>query len=173
MADSYAESIQRGIDHLQRSRDGGANFVTQALQHINAGTGNLYGCVSNIRIHSQASALASWFADHALAQMKQWAYVTGKLTRMLLQMSPGMWYPAYELLMPLLSDREPLIRWLMHNDRPYDMARAENHRTPDFHGYQALLALRGEWDRLAARCERILADEPSVANPKFATSGSG
>jgi hypothetical protein len=69
-------------------------------------------------------------------------------------------------IMPLLSDHEPLIRWLMHNDRPYDMGRAENHRTYDFHGYQALLALRGEWDRLAARCERVLADEPVAKKKK-------
>ena len=61
-------------------------------------------------------------------------------------------------------NNDSLIDWFAHYDQMYDMKRVESHKTHDFWAYQAVLALRGEWDRLIERCERIIADPPDASS---------
>jgi hypothetical protein len=83
--------------------------------------GSRSNCLRSLRNHATATALISWFGQNDLATFKEWSYVSAKLKSVLFQMDPKAWYPAYLLLMPLLSDQEELIQWFAHNDRPFDL----------------------------------------------------
>jgi hypothetical protein len=110
------------------------------------------------------SALMAWFAGRDLNQCKQWAYVAGKLRCIIYQkdplngrFSPGA--PFQDMLMPLISDHPQLIAWFGTFDG-INVKHADKTSTWEFVTYQAKLALRGEWDVLAERSERWLANVP-------------
>jgi hypothetical protein len=48
----------------------------------------------------------------------------------------------------------------------WDPKRVANHKTHDFWAYQAIIALRGDWEKLTARCELVLSDPPGASSEK-------
>lgn len=156
---SYERSIERGVKHVgQRPAD-------RAIELLNAGKGSREGCLSSVLMHAEARSLMAWFERKDLDEHKQWAYVAAKIQRMILQLEPWRWFPAYKLLYALLSDHENVLHWyeghrvafFIHDDERGDESlNKENPATVTFHSYQALLALRGEWEELGRRCELIL-----------------
>lgn len=157
----YATIAKQGLDHVEKHRLFLETEEPKLVDMIESGRGSRSGCLLSLRSYANATALVSWFGGHDLVKCKQWSYVSAKLERIRFQMEPNSWYPAYLLLMPLLSDHEGLVGWFAANDRPFDMERAANPSTPEFHGYQALLALRGEWKSLEERCIQIIGNSPS------------
>lgn len=157
----YAEFTKQGLEHVEKHQQFLNGEQSKLVDMIENNKGSRSGCLLSLLSHAKATALVSWFKDQDLVKFKQWSYVSAKLERMKFQMEPGVWYPAYLLLMPLLSDHEKLIGWFAHNNRPFDIVRADNPTTPEFHGYQALLALRGEWKTLEERCLRIIGHSSS------------
>ncbi|MFM0072240.1 Imm49 family immunity protein [Paraburkholderia sediminicola] len=157
----YTATAQQGLDHVSKHHEFLDKEQSNLVAMIENNKGSRSGCLRSLRNHATATALISWFRHNDLANFKEWSYVSAKLERILFQMDPKTWYPAYLLLMPLLSDHEGLIQWFAHNDRPFDIARANDPATPEFHGYQALLAVRGEWRALEDRCLRIIGHSPS------------
>jgi hypothetical protein len=83
-------------------------------------------------------------------------------------MSPGEWlyYAAHRLFYPLLSDNEELIA--AQFDFPFNQEKIDNPRTHDFLGYQALLAVRGDWEQVSTRSRRFLTD-PAPKMKKYQT----
>lgn len=153
----YKASIARGLEHVGSHADAS---MSVALDLIAKGQGSFSGCLRSIHQVSEAKTMIAWFRDHDLVAHKQWAYMTAKLRRMIKQLEPSSWFPAYEHLLPLLSDHPGLVSWYSQHRAPY-MTRLgikdkDNPKQPAFHGYQALLALNGQWDELRERCERIL-----------------
>lgn len=161
-----SKDLQAGIAHVQAHQQVLSDNLELFLKHVQNGTGDVYSCLLSLRSHAAASSLVAWFVNRDLGLFKQWSYVEGKLSRILFQQQPRNWYPAYLLLAPLLSDHEPLINWFAHYELPFDESRADDISTADFHGYQALLAIRGDWDALETRCLRIL-DNPVAAQKKY------
>lgn len=107
--------------------------------------------------------MLSWFVDHDLAAMRQWFYVSARLDQELYKRvnethSPGAKMLA--LLHPLLSNHRGLIQWFSQWDRTYDYI--DKVHTRHFWAYQAIVALRGDWERLAARCRAVLRDPPQA-----------
>jgi hypothetical protein len=156
----YAEAASKRIAHVQSHLEGG-----YAVDHLLRNTGKP-ACVTSLASHAQASAMHAWFAHRDLEAMRQWCYVAARLTRKKYLMEDdgaGPGEKTLRLLDPLLSNNEALIDWFAHQDRTYDLRRAEDHKTHDFWAYQALLALRGDWDRLIERCERVIADPPDAS----------
>jgi len=123
------------------------------------GEGSATGCLMVLGSYYEAKTLLAWFRDRDLAAMKQHAYTAAKLRRMYLQHRPWERYPAYEHLMPLLSDHADLVNWSSQHCVSMWERKAKS-GGPAFHAYQAILALQGQWDELAERCERILAEPP-------------
>lgn len=64
--------------------------------------------------------------------------------------------------MPLLSDHQDLINWFAHHAAGHD---PHYYQSPkhfiDFHSYQVMLALRGEWELLVRRSEQALTETAS------------
>jgi len=159
--EEYAIIAKQGLECVEKHQLFLNTEQAKLVEMIKSNRGSRSGCLLSLLRHANATALVSWFKERDLVTFKQWSYVSAKLERMKFQMEPGTWYPAYLLLMPLLSDHEKLIEWFAHNDRPFDMMRVDNPATPEFHGYQALLALRGEWKTLEERCVRIIGHSSS------------
>ena len=109
--------------------------------------------------------MSSWFTHHDLAAMRGWCYVAARLDQELYRRVPDTMGPGgkmLQLLKPLLSNNAELIDWFAHHDAVYDPQRIDNPKLHDFWAYQVVLALRGDWSRLEARC-RIIADNPPKA----------
>jgi hypothetical protein len=153
--------IKQGLDHVRKHYEFLEVEQHKLVDMVDSGKGNRSACLLSLQNYADAAALVSWFSDLSLERFKQWSYVSAKLGAMLFKANPKAWYPAYLLLMPLLSDHEGLIQWFAHNEEPFDMARANNPSTAEFHGYQALLALRGEWKALEERSLQIIGHSSS------------
>lgn len=156
----YMSCVATGIARL---RENLKTNLQRSIDYQNSGTGSRRGCLGNLTLLAEPKSLACWFVDNELSSHKQWAYVAAKINRMIIQMEPGGWFPAYKQLYALLSDHPGIVNWYKQHKVPYFVAGEaedrDNPKQPAFHGYQAILALNGEWDLLARRCEQILAME--------------
>ena len=152
----------RRLAHVKSHLDQGFN-LDNLIHNITTGRGNPAACVMGLASHAQASAMYAWFGHHDLRSLRQWCYVEARLDQRWYQIDHGTHNPVptlRQLLAPLVSNDEPLIQWFVHDESRFDSARIEDHKTHDFWAYQAIVALRGEWERLIARCNKALSDPP-------------
>ncbi|CUI08762.1 hypothetical protein BN2497_12301 [Janthinobacterium sp. CG23_2] len=130
----------------------------KALDFILRGVGNRVACAMLLSDNAMANGIVDWFENHSIEGLRQHFYVAAKLDQF--------WYPLntqpfsppgnfLQLLTPLISNDRTLIEWFINYDAAYDISRVENHKTKDFFAYQAIVALRGDWARLLARCEKV------------------
>ena len=142
--------------------------VAPLVYNIDHDAGNPVGCLGLLSSHALASAMSAWFSHHDLEVMRQWCYVAAKLDQEQYRRtegqtdSPGA--KLLQLLKPLLSNNSTVINWFAHFDGCYDLKRVENPKTTDFWAYQGVVALRGDWDRLVERCERVISDPPKATS---------
>lgn len=160
----YALSVKKGLAHVGGHRESHKESEGLCLSYINNNTGNPEACKGGLRELAITSSLMAWFADHDLSNCKQFAYIAGKLSRIIYQKDPnrGIWSPLPQrnaMLWPLLSDHSQLVAWFGAFDA-VDPKRASKGGTFEFETYQSKLALRGEWAKLGERSERFLADVP-------------
>lgn len=158
----YKDSVQRGLQHVgQHAQED--ESISRKLSYINNNEGSRKNCIAGLESYTEANCMMSWFRNHDLLAFKQWAYMAAKLNRMVIQYKPYDWFPAYEHLYALLSDEEEIISWYKQHRLPYliesEIKDRDNPKQSAFHGYQALLALNGQWDELRQRCEKILSME--------------
>lgn len=169
---TYEEGVRKGIEHIggrgrtpwleSRILPGGVigekfDVTAECLNFIRTNTGDPRACIAGLSGHAYSAALLAWFESHDLAGFKQWAYVSGKLD-CLARRREAAWLRDFHLLMPLLSDHSGLINWFAHHEAGHDPHYYEKPRHfADFHSYQIMLALRGEWEPLVRRSEEGLA----------------
>jgi hypothetical protein len=153
--EAFQKALSHIIQHAEFRKD-----IQEKIGYISQQKGDVAFCIGRLRSYSEANAMVSWFRDNDLIGFKQWCYIAAKLNRMVIQFDPIGWFPAYEHLYALLSDSEQIISWYSQNRVSYDRQGStkdrDNPRKPDFHGYQLILALNHEWDKLRERCELIL-----------------
>lgn len=163
MAANNIDKAQQRIEHVKRYMGWSEGDNADLVSMIMEGRGSVFNCALGLASYADASAVYAWFADHDLHAMKQWFYLTAKLHQFAYSVEVP-WGSAggqmLDLLYPLLSDHEGMVEWFAHFEAVFDMKRVENPKTHDFFAFQSFLALRGEWDRLRERCERVLADPP-------------
>jgi hypothetical protein len=130
-------------------------------------TGDTAASISALADFAIRNALLSWFDKQDIRVMKNWWHTSAALTKNYYEMKPLRGYNIgakfLQLMPPLLSDDDDLIAYYAHADAIYDLDRAEDHKTHDFWAYQAIVALRGDWERLKERCETVLADPPKAS----------
>lgn len=130
MKDSdYSNVMSKGLEHVGKHFQALSSKVDFFLGIISSGRGDPEFCLLRLQSHVMAAALVSWFKNDDLDSFKQWCYVSGRLEYIIFQDQPKRWYPAYLLLMPLLSDHARLIQWFEGNGQSFDMVRANDPAT--------------------------------------------
>lgn len=161
----YSIAAAKRIAHIQAHAERGFSEAQlgRAVSNIENNNGSPEGSARNLARHAESKAFHSWFGEHDLRSMQKWFYVSARLDMLVYQFDTdksGPWGKTLMLRKPLLSNNKSVIRWFAHYDVAYDLTRVEDHKTPDFLAYQAIVALRGEWPRLLERCHQVLADPP-------------
>ncbi|ACA87201.1 Imm49 family immunity protein [Shewanella woodyi] len=149
-----------------------SHFIGQAVHAIETNTGSKQGCLLTLSDYSSAKSLLSWFQDGDLLQLRQHAYTAAKLERMYYQGASGEWQGAFCHFMALVSDYEPLINWQSQFISPlYRVTggKAVRNRVgcPEYHAFQAILAMQSKWELLGERAEYILAHPPGKKMAKY------
>ncbi len=160
----YSDGAAGRIAHIKSHLDSGFR-LDRAVHNIENNLGDPHACALHLSSHALASAMFAWFQSRDLEAMKQWCYVAARLDQQAYRMEVDTNGPRgymLGLLTPLLSDHAALIDWFPHYEGAYDLKRVENHKTRDFFAYQAVLALRGDWDRLITRCTQVIDDPPGA-----------
>jgi len=163
-----SERAAKRIAHIRSHLEGGFN-LEQLVNNVEKGLGDPLACVMSLARHAMASAMHAWFEQRDLAATRNWFHVAAKLDQKWAQMEEdkqGAGSKMLLLIKPLVSNDRGLIQWFANFDQAFWTDRVDNPSTHDFWAYQALVALRGEWDRLIERCERVIRDPPSAAAEK-------
>jgi hypothetical protein len=158
---AYHDSVQLGLAHVV-PRTMSDEFVP-ALGLIQSGQGNRKACLGSLNSYARSKSLVAWFRDHDLQAFKQWAFVAAKLQLMARQLAPTESIAAPHLMYALFSDHEDIISWFsQHTGYFQNNKDAHNPKQAVYFHYQAFLALRGDWDELKNRCDRILAMQHEI-----------
>ena len=156
-------AFQKALNHtMQHGKLDEAVF--RKIHLIENNEGSRINCLLGLNSYAEANAIVAWFRDEDLTKFKEWSYLSAKLQRLEFQCNPIVWFAAYKLFYALLSDNSELISWYRQFHLPFSFNSGavkdrDNPRQPEFHAYQALLALKGEWDELRQRCELILSTD--------------
>ena len=138
--------------------------VPRQVALIDRGEGSFDGCLSNLkRLHAEIANYA-WFADQDLATLKLHSYIVSKFMYMIAKTTgeEGVMHEA-EYYYALLSDYEPVIRWMM-SQPPHSKLfkqRMENPSQNEYRYYQLTLALNGQWDELGRKADSFLRELPA------------
>lgn len=167
--EEYMKGVQAGIERLNDSLDPSSGMDPDAcIAHIEAGTGDPYGCRSTLHTYATIKALLAWFEERDLSVFKQWAFVSGKIRRAMYQVRPKGAYFTPVYLMPLLSDNHALIDWYSRFDYPFSTesgtlaaTRIKNSKMDEYYHHNTWLALRGDWEQLEQRARAFLNDVPA------------
>jgi len=154
----YDESVAQGIAHIE----GWTKYaIEKPLALLMSGEGSRSGCLRNLTLITEATALHKLFQDHDLHAIKQWAYVAAKLHIMLLHETNEV-IGIEHLLWPLVSDNEEVIDWHASNPMFYesldDPKKKEQITSHEFARLQIWRALNRQWETLAVDCEKALAE---------------
>lgn len=134
---------------------------------------NYYSLFLMLQGYPLAKSISDWFHGGTVESLKNSFYNYAKLRYIYAQPPYNMFGPkvayssdALEGMYFLLSDHEPLIQWYTKLDYNYDKKSTNNIKSVEFYTQQFFIALRGEWDVLIERCERIIANPPTNAREK-------
>lgn len=167
----YEASFARGLEHV-----GGNAYVHQrAVDLLSKGEGSRSGCLRGLVSDAEAISTISYFRDHDIQLMKQWAYVAAKL-QIMLQHETNEVIGIEHLLWPLISDNEEVIEWHCVNPMFYesldDPKKKERINSHEFARLQVQRAMIRQWDALASDCERALAEPEAfskILRPRLVT----
>lgn len=153
---NYEESRAQAINHL-------TNFlalpVDVAISNIRSKSGSFTGSLSVLTLDAQCMAMLSYFRDHDIKMLQQWLWMVAKIDQALLKRQ---WHDNYfvgDLIWSMLSGDHELVEWLSKSEgywREHSLKQRENPGTYPFFSYQACLAIRGEWELLAARASQVV-----------------
>jgi hypothetical protein len=168
---SYQDKLNSTINHIRSHLRhlATAEQIENRVKLIENNMGDPSACARGMAHDELAKAMLFWFERKDLDAVRQHFYLQAKLQQFFYQRdisdertnltnSPGP--KNFQLLAPLVSNNLELIKWYMQCDDIYDMERVEKEKTDDFLMYQSIVALRGEWDRLLERCDRVIGNPP-------------
>lgn len=134
---------------------------------------NEYACFLGLQSYCVAKGISTWFHTGDLVALKNCFYARAKLEYICAnppfnKIGSPLAYEnrALEGMFYLVSDHEKLIQWYANFDSIFDKKGTENTKSYEFYTKQFFLALRGDWDVLGERCERILANPPKSGRGK-------
>ncbi|CAM2179030.1 Immunity protein 49 [Burkholderia latens] len=163
------EEAANRLKHVleRRAFDVSSGILNKCVTNIEGDLGDPSGCLRTLMSYAEVAAISVWYETGDVAAFKQWFYVRAKLEYILSQ--PKYDEPigvlAYEgrainAIYYLISGHEGLIRWYGDIDCSFDEKRVNNSNLFDFWTKQFFVALRGDWDLLRERCERVISNPP-------------
>lgn len=155
---NHDESVAQGVAHVE----GWSKYsIEKTLGLLSTGEGSRSGCLRNLILIAEATAICKLFQNHDVQLMKQWAYVAAKL-RIMLEHETNEVIGIEYLLWPLVSDNEEVIDWHCANPMFYesldDPQAKERINSHEFARLQVQRAMTRQWGALASDCERALAE---------------
>ncbi len=166
---SYSEKFNVRMAHINAHLKKGFD-VDGCVFNIEQGRGNPLACAGLLSSHALAMGMVSWFEVKSLELMKEWFSISGELNKYAFTLQSDVMnflFKVLEFMRPLVSDNERLIDWFCQFSDIRDAKRIESVTTPDYIGYQIILAVKGEWELLAERCERMSANPPKGKTNRF------
>ena len=166
--ENYLEKAELRLAHIAKHLDL-EDSIERKVYNIVHNVGNPIACALGLSSHAKAKAMYAWFKDRDIEAFRQWCYVAAKLDQLWYRLEDSTINSGarlLQLLKPFVSNNNEVIEWFMNNDSVYDAKRIANHKTRDFFAYQAIIALRGDWPKLIARCELVLSDPPKSSSEK-------
>jgi len=159
MNDKATERLRHICSHL----DGGYD-VPNIVSNVLNGTGSPARSAGSLQSYCFARGMRAWFEGSDIEAVKQWFYLSGESQVFYLKLAPNMMN-----LMPrvmdfsriLISDCDDLIARFLQIDGIYDAKRVSNVKCVDYHAFNIILAVKGEVELLAARCELFQKDPPT------------
>ena len=139
-----------------------------AIKNIRLGTGSPSNSAALLGHFCLASGMNAWFAHKDLSATRMWFRESGRMLRMSYELSTERKQSStggkiVYLMSPLVANDEEQLQWFAQNVDMYDMERGDDRRTVEFWAIHLILALRGEWARLEARCKDVIAHPPGTA----------
>jgi hypothetical protein len=168
------EAVARLL-HVMQNRDSYLmnGTLTTALTNIAKNTGSPDGSLRTVRGFLEANAIADWFKNGDAATLKNGFYARSKIDYILAQLPyrrlvndhafEGL---ALHGMFSLVSGNQNLINWYAQIDDQFNAERVNNVKQFDFWTKQFFLALRGDWDTLGERCDRIIHSPPQSSREK-------
>ncbi|WP_460042583.1 hypothetical protein [Pseudomonas sp. S2_H01] len=150
------ESLIR-LDHIKSHLDGGFD-IQRCVNYIETGTGDAAGCASTLSRHSYAKGMQAWFELGDLNAAKNWFYNWGLLTKYEFELRSDKMSLLHKVLQfskILVSDNDKLTKWFCGFSEIRDAKRIESVTTPDFTAYQIILSVKGDFESVVSRCERV------------------
>lgn len=148
--------LETQVAHVRNNVQMSSALMEKFICNVTHDQGNSGPSLLMLTDHAYGSALLSWFARHDLAALRQWLYTAARLDQAYyrrVEDRGGSLGKTWAFVKPLVSNHPGMIRWFAECDMIYDLKQVENVRTWDYLTYQAPLALRGDWDRLARRSQ--------------------
>ncbi|MFZ6774926.1 Imm49 family immunity protein [Undibacterium sp. SXout7W] len=169
---SYTEEQKRVLENLAAGikNDEEENGAPIAAQYISEGKGSFDGCIRNLRSLHSYKAIYAWFAKYNLEEFKLQASISNKLHYIhCVEVEPRGMTKEADYFLGLLSDYEPMIRWMMELQpgSAQGIKWINNPKEHFFRHWQMTLAVRGDWTALRQRAELFLSDVPTKMK-KFA-----
>ncbi|UEP38549.1 immunity 49 family protein [Burkholderia ambifaria] len=147
--------------------DVSSGVLDNCVANIEGSLGDPSGCLRTLMSYAEAAAIAVWYETGDVAAFKQWFYVRAKLEYILSQSkyNEPIGALAYERraingIYYLVSGHQGLIDWYGGIDSAFDGKRINNPNLFDFWTEQFFIALRGDWNALRERCERVISNPP-------------
>jgi Immunity protein 49 len=134
-----------------------------AINYINTVTGDRRGCIGNLLSNARANFYPAWFDNQDLVKTKNWAFTAALLDQMYSEFDPNYWWQTYHHFFSLISDFSPIIEKFSKIENVH-LSAPNQYLNPKYWAYnshQTLLALRGDWEALRDRSERVLASPTS------------
>jgi Immunity protein 49 len=154
------------LTHIQSHIEDGVD--QNAVNNIRNSTGSPSNSAASLARFCLACGMNAWFAHNDLIATRMWFNESGRMVRMSYELSTKRSKSSTggkitDLMPPLVANDEEQLQWFAQNVDMYDMERGEDRRTVEFWAIHFILALRGEWARLEARCKDVIAHPPSTA----------
>lgn len=175
MKQLHDEKALARLNHIEADLDGGT-FAPERIARMNTrivdNEDNAPTCIGRLKSYAVAKAMSSWFKSGNLTELKNWFYVAGKLEFVLTEAPFNFADPsayvdrALDGMFFLVADHQEMIRWYSKFDEQFDTSETDDPKAVEFWTKQFFVALRGDWDTLASRCEDIFNAPPTTGNEK-------
>lgn len=160
-----AQRLRHIGSHISAGKD-----VAGVVRNILTGTGSPSGSALSLGSYCLARGMHAWFEHADLSATKQWFKLSGECQNVCLDLQRDQMN-----LMPrvmclsrmLVADHEPEISRFLAFSHIYSAKAIANVKSVDYSAFNIVLAVKGEMELLASRCDALRKDPPASHGKKY------